>query len=77
MWKRSVSLRYLIESLLFLILLIVFQYEVSKFNVDLHLSIVEVTVYQSLQDELAAKTQTVKIHHENDDRHLNSEISSH
>ena len=71
------SLRYLIESLLFLILLIVFQYEVSKFNVDLHLSIVEVTVYQSLQDELATKSQIVVIHHENDDRHLNSETSSH
>ena len=51
-WKYSMSLRYLIETVIFFMLMIVFQYEISSFNQDLHLSIVEYERFKELQLEL-------------------------
>jgi hypothetical protein len=42
-WKKSISLRYFFEVFLFFALVILFQYEVSAFNKDLHVSIDELT----------------------------------
>jgi len=41
-WKKSISFRYLLETILFFILIGIIQTEVSSFNKDLHLSIDEV-----------------------------------
>lgn len=47
-WKRSLSLRYLIESLIFFIAMAIFQSEISNFNSNLQLTIIEVYMYQTL-----------------------------
>jgi len=44
-WKKSISLRYFFETFLFFALVILFQYEVSAFNKDLHVSIDELTLF--------------------------------
>ena len=46
------SLRYILESLLFLAAMLVFQYYVSAFNKDLYISIVEVKIYTDLKAEI-------------------------
>lgn len=48
-WKKSMSLRHLIEIMIFFLLLVVFQYEVSKLNVDLHLSIEELAKFREIE----------------------------
>ena len=54
-WKKSMSLRYLIETLLFFALMLVFQYEVSAFNKDLHISIEERSHFLQLEHEIVAR----------------------
>ena len=54
-WKKSMSLRYLIETLLFFCLMLVFQYEVSAFNKDLHISIDEREHFLQLEHEIVAR----------------------
>lgn len=44
-WKRSLSLRYIIEGLIFFMALVVFTVEISAFNSNLHLTIVEIVMY--------------------------------
>ena len=51
-WKKSMSLRYAIEALLFFVVLLVFQFEISAFNKDLHLSIREMHEFELLNDEI-------------------------
>lgn len=41
-WKKSISLRYFLETILFFVLVTVFQNEVSAFNKNLHSSIDDV-----------------------------------
>lgn len=54
-WKRSLSLRYLIEAAMFFIAMLIFQNEVSSFNQNLHLDIVKVAMYNSLEDEIVSR----------------------
>ena len=49
------NLRYLMESALFFIAMIIFQIEVSTINKDLHISVAEVKIYQLMKDEIVAK----------------------
>ena len=57
-WKRSLSLRYLIEAAIFFILMIILQVEVSAFNQNLHLDIVKLIMYNTLEDEIVARGGT-------------------
>ena len=57
-WKKSMSLRYLIESFLFFVLLLVFQFEISAFNKDLRISIRELKEFDLLSDEIIKKGGT-------------------
>lgn len=43
------SLRYLIETVVFFLIMITFQKEISNFNQDLHLSIEEYQYFKDLQ----------------------------
>ena len=63
------SLRYIIESILFLIAMLVFQTQVSAFNKDLHISIIEVKIYTSLKDEILSRGGTL-YYAGSDDHHL-------
>ena len=54
-WKRSMSLRYLIETFVFFGLMAFFQYEISRFNKDLHISIDEYKRFRELEDEIVAR----------------------
>ena len=54
-WKKSLSLRYLIESLIFFAALLIFQIEISAFNSNLQITIIEVVMYQTLQDEIVSR----------------------
>ena len=51
-WKRSLSLRYLIESFIFFVVLLIFQLEISAFNSNLQITVIEVVMYQTLQGEI-------------------------
>ena len=51
-WKQSMSLRYLIETVIFFGLMAVFQFEVSSFNKDLHISIDEYNRFKELEEEI-------------------------
>jgi len=46
------SLRYAIESLIFFVILLIFQFEISAFNKDLHLSIQEIEEFKQLNEEI-------------------------
>ena len=54
-WLRSMSVRYLLETLVFFALVAVYQYEVSLFNKDLHLSIDELAHYRALESEIGSR----------------------
>ena len=54
-WKQSMSLRYLIEAFVFFALMAVFQYEISLFNKDLHISIDEYNRFKELEHEIVAR----------------------
>jgi len=54
-WKKSMNLRYLIESLIFFACLVFFQYEVSTLNRELHLSIREIEEFELLKQQILAK----------------------
>ena len=54
-WERSISLRYIIEMIVFFGLMLFFQYEISLFNKDLHVSIEEVTHFKALEHELESR----------------------
>ena len=49
------SLRYLIEATIFFMLMAVFQYEISAFNKDLHISIDEYLRFKALEHEIVAR----------------------
>ena len=49
-WKKSMNLRYLIEAIIYVLILVVFQYEISLFNKDLHLAIREMHEFDLLHD---------------------------
>ena len=49
------SLRYLIEATIFFMLMAVFQYEISAFNKDLHISIDEYLRFKALENEIVAR----------------------
>ena len=49
------SLRYLIEAIIFFALMAVFQYEISRFNKDLHISIDEYNRFKELEHEIVAR----------------------
>ena len=49
------SLRYLIETFVFFGLMAFFQFEISRFNKDLHISIDEYLRFRALEDEIAAR----------------------
>ena len=51
-WKKSMSLRYAIESVIFLAVLCIFQYEISLFNKDLHLAMRELHEFELINDEI-------------------------
>ena len=46
------SLRYFIEASIFVIILFVFQYEISSFNKDLHLAMRELKEFEILNEEI-------------------------
>ena len=54
-WKKSMSLRYSIEAIIFFLLLFIFQFEMSQFNKDLHLSMRELKEFNILNNEIVAK----------------------
>lgn len=70
-WKKSMSLRYMIESLIFVIILIVFQVEISAFNQDLHLSMRELKEFDLLNEEIVAHGGTA--YDPNDPHRLNQD----
>ena len=49
------SLRYLIEIVIFFSLMAFFQYEISRFNKDLHISIDEYTLFKALEHEIVER----------------------
>ena len=49
------SVRFLIETFIFFALVCVYQYEISLFNKDLHLSIDELAHYRALESEIEAR----------------------
>ena len=49
------NLRYLIESAIFFMAMIIFQIEVSAFNKDLHISVAEVQIYSVIKEEIIAR----------------------
>jgi len=53
-WKKSMSLRYFIESLIFFGCLLFFQYFVSDFNKKLSLSIREIKEFEGISDAILA-----------------------
>ena len=55
-WLRSMSVRYLLETIVFFALVFVYQYEVTLFNKDLHLSITELAHYRALEGEIGARS---------------------
>ena len=54
-WKKSMNLRYIIEAIVFFFILMFFQYEVSLFNKDLHLSMAEMQLFGTLSKEITAR----------------------
>ena len=58
-WKKSISLRYILETILFFILMIIFQSQVSGFNKNLHGSIDEVRNFQTLGNEIISRGGTL------------------
>ena len=54
-WKKSMSLRFAFESLIFFAVLIVFQYDISLFNKDLHLSMQELRSFNLFKVEIIRK----------------------
>ena len=48
-WLRSMSVRFFIETIIFFAIVVVYQYEISLFNRDLHLSIEELAHYRALE----------------------------
>ena len=54
-WKKSMNLRHLIEIIIFFLLLIVFQYEVSLLNTDLHISIDELVIFRKVEAEIVQR----------------------
>ena len=64
------SLRYIIESILFLCAMLIFQTQVSAFNKDLHISIVEVKIYVDLKAEILSRGGTLYESHSSDSHHL-------
>ena len=70
-WKQSMSLRYLIETVIFFGLMAVFQFEVSSFNKDLHISIDEYNRFKELEEEIEARGGlTYRESHSGDEHHL-------
>ena len=57
-WKKSMMLRYLIEAFIYFTILLVFQYEISAFNKDLHLAMRELKEFNLLHDEIISKGGT-------------------
>lgn len=51
-WKKSMSLRYAIEALIFFLILLVLQFEVSAFNKDLHLAMRELKEFDIMNDAI-------------------------
>ena len=54
-WKKSMNLRYILETTIFFLVLLLFQFEVSLFNKDLHLSMREKELFETLSQEITAK----------------------
>ena len=54
-WKQSMRLRYLIETFIFFGLMAFFQFEISSFNQDLHISIDEYTRFKALKHEIVER----------------------
>ena len=54
-WLRSMSVRFFIETIIFFAIVVVYQYEISLFNRDLHLSIEELAHYRALEKEIEAR----------------------
>ena len=52
------NLRYIIEGIIFFTILAVFQYEMSAFNKDLHLSIFEMHEFNLLSEQIILKGGT-------------------
>lgn len=65
------SLRYMIESLIFVIILVIFQVEISAFNTDLHVSMRELKEFDLLNKEIVAHGGTA--YDPNDPHRLNSD----
>ena len=51
-WKRSLSLRYGIEALIYIVIMLVFQLQVSSFNTDLQTSALEITLEKAMREEI-------------------------
>jgi hypothetical protein len=51
-WKKSMSLRYAIEILLYFAICITFQFEISAFNYDLHLASEELAYFDLLNQSI-------------------------
>ena len=62
-WLKSMNMRYLLEICLFFTLMVVFQYEISVFNADLHKSIDEIEHYRALKAEIGARSGLVEGRH--------------
>ena len=56
-WKKSMGLRNIIDTILFFALMTFFQYEISLFNRDLHITINEVAEFKALEKELEARDE--------------------
>ena len=54
-WKKSMSLRYVIETTIFFLVLLLFQFEVSLFNKDLHMSMREMELFETFSQEITSK----------------------
>ena len=84
-WKKSMSLRYMIEAFIFFVILLIFQYEVSGFNRDIHISIRELHEFDLLNKEILAHGGTlydpddphrlINANHDASDSHQTGRIS--
>lgn len=51
-WKKSMNLRYMIEAGIYGGILLLYQYEISAFNKDLHIAMREIVEFEILNKEI-------------------------
>ena len=75
-WKKSLTLRYSIEAFLFFAVMILFQYEISRFNKDLHISIDEYNQFRQIEEEIERRGGITYVETHSSGYHENLDHSS-